>query len=105
MSMNKENNTKQTNLERINKVSLLDVIDKASVKLNDKIIHIKKHSDKTILIYDKNDDVLYSQVKPILREVNNQHKLNIDLKHSSGSVKVTRTLGREVINKLNHRNI
>ena len=65
-----------------------------------KIIYIKKHSNDSILIYDKNNEVIYSKVKPILREVNSILKLNIDLKHSSGSLKVTRTLGREIINKL-----
>lgn len=96
-----KNKTKETNLERINKASLLDVLEEASVKLDEKVFRIKRHSDFTILIYDINDKVLYKPVKPILREINSSKKLEINLYHDTGTLKVTRTLGKEIINRLN----
>ena len=101
----KEISKKRSNdMERIDKASLLEVLDEASVKLDENILHIKKHSDTTILIYDKNDNVLYTPVKPILREINNIKNLGVDLCHLSGSKKNTRVLGKDIIESLNAKN-
>jgi len=90
-----------SDMERINKASLLEVVNEASVKLDGNILHIKKHSDTTILIYDINDNVLYTPVKPILREINNKKDLGVDLCHLSGLKKNTRVLGKDIIESLN----
>ncbi|MGJ8762162.1 MAG: hypothetical protein ACSHXA_16590 [Polaribacter sp.] len=96
-----KNDIKTTNMERIDKASLLDVDTSASIKFDDKIYHIKRHVDTTILIYDENDTVLYEPVLPILREINISNNLGIDLKHSSGHIKNTRVLGKDIINRIN----
>lgn len=101
--MNTENKTKQTNMERVDKASLLEVTESASVKLEDKIYHVKRHSDTTILIYNESDNVLYEPVLPILREINIYNNLGVDLKHSSGHIKNTRVLGKDIINILNEK--
>ena len=88
-------------MERIDKTSLLEVIDEASVKLNGNLFHIKRHLYTTILIYDQNDNVLYDQVLPFLRELNDSNNLGVDLSHFSGHVKNTRVLGKDIINRLN----
>lgn len=92
---------KTTNMERIDKASLLDVIESVSIKFEDKIYHIKRHSDTTILIYDENDNVLYEPVLPFLRAINSFNNLGVELKHSSGHVKNTRVFGKDVINRVN----
>jgi hypothetical protein len=98
--MNKE--SKITNMERIDKASLLEVFDQSSVKLDGTIFHIKRHSDRTILIYYKNDKVLYESVLPFLRKINIEKKLDIDLCYPNSSEKKnTRDLGKDVIYSLN----
>lgn len=96
-----DNKTRLSNMERIDKASLLKVIDEASGKLNENIFRIKRHLDATILVYDQNDNVLYEPVLPILREINSSNNLSVDLKHSSGHIKNTRVLGKDIINRLN----
>lgn len=85
--MKKENKSKQTNMERIDKASLLGILDEVSIKLNGNIFHVKRHSDKTILVYDKNDNVLYEPVLPFLRKINIEKKLEIDLYYPNSSEK------------------
>ena len=96
-----EDKIKTTNMERIDKASLLEVLEEASVKLDKNIFHVKRHSDNTILVYDKSDNVLYNSVKPILREINISNNLGVDLEHSSGHLKNTRVLGKDIINRIN----
>jgi len=94
---------KTTNMERIDKVSLLDVDVSASIKLDDEIYHIKRHIDATILIYNENDNVLYEPVLPILREINISNNLGVDMEHSSGHIKNTRVFGKDIINRINEK--
>lgn len=102
--MNKENNIKQTNMNRIDKASLLEIIDEASVKIDKNIFHIKRHSDKTILVYDKNDNVLYEPVLTFLRKINVEKKLEIDLYYpNSREKKNTRDFGKNLILKLSKK--
>ncbi len=93
-----------TNMERINKASFLEVIDQTLVKLDGTFFIIKRHSDKTILIYDQNDKVLYEPVLPLLRRINIEKKLDVDLCYPSSSEKKnTRDLGKGLINSLNEK--
>ena len=101
--MKKVNKTKPSDMERIDKASLLEVIDQALVKFDENLFRIKRHSDATILIYDKNDNVLYEPVKPILRKINISNNLGVDLFHLSGSKKNTRVLGKDIIKRLNEK--
>lgn len=97
--------TEQTDMERIDKAKLLEVICEASVNLEGNIFYVKRHTDLTILIYDKNNKVLYEPVKPILREINTSKKIEVDLLHSSGIKKNTRVLGKDIINMLKERTL
>lgn len=55
-----------------------------------------------IRLFDKNDELLEIDVKPILKNINHEYGFNIDLYHSTGKAKNTQILGREIITKLNN---
>ena len=78
-----------------------NIVDIADVKVNNRFYKIKRFSNKSILIFDENDIDIKESVKPILREINNFCKLDVDLYHSTGTEKNTRVLGRDIINRLN----
>ncbi|MDD7914567.1 hypothetical protein [Polaribacter ponticola] len=103
--MERISKTKQTNMERVDKASLLEVISESSVKLNGNLLHIKKHLDRTILIYDENDNVSYDPVLPTLREINTENRLMVDLNYPNSSEKNTRDFGKDLINKLNEKTL
>ena len=53
-----------------------------------------------VRLFDKDDNLLDIEVKPILREINDVYELGIELFHSTGKAKNTQILGREIINRL-----
>ncbi len=69
----------------------------------DKLI-IKRFSNNMIRFFDEEDNLREVEVKPILRDLNQELRLNIELTHSTGKAKNTQILGREIINKLNSIN-
>jgi hypothetical protein len=79
-----------------------DVIGVAQASLGKETYTIKRFSNNMIRLFDKNDDLLEIDVKPILREINNSYGFDIDLDHSTGKAKNTQILGREIITKLNN---
>lgn len=81
-----------------------DVMVKAIAEIEKKEYCIKRFSNNMIRLFDKEDNILEIDVKPILREINNDYKLGIELYHSTGKSKNTQILGREIINKLNSKN-
>ena len=80
-----------------------DVVDIANFTLNNKFYYIKRFANKSILIFDENDIRINESVKPILREINEYHKLGVDLYHSTGADKNTRVLGKDIIIHLNEK--
>ena len=77
-----------------------DEVAKANIELDGTKYSLKRFSNHMIRLFDKNDNLLEIQVKPILRKINKKLELNIDLFHSTGVAKNTQILGREIINKL-----
>ncbi len=78
-----------------------NVTDIASVKLDNTTYYIKRFPSKSILIFNKDDELVEGSVKPFLRKINNSLNLGVDLLHSTGANKNTRVLGRDIINRLN----
>ncbi|WP_445749176.1 hypothetical protein [Polaribacter sp.] len=97
--MNKLN--KISDLERITKASLLGVLEQAKISFDNKTYFIKRHIDTTILIYSENNKVLYEPVLPMLRKLNDSNNLGVSLNHSSGHIKNTRVLGKDIIKRIN----
>ena len=60
----------------------------------------QRFSNNMIRIFDENEDLLETYVKPILRNTIKKYDLDIELKNSTGADKNTQILGRDVINKL-----
>jgi hypothetical protein len=92
---------KTTNLERVTKASLLQVLEKAKISFDNKTYYIKRHIDTTILIYNENDEVLYEPVLPMLRKFNDTNNLRVSLNHSTGHIKNTRVFGKDLIDIIN----
>ncbi len=82
-----------------------EVIETADVVIEKNEYCIKKFSNKMIRIFDKDDNLLEIDVKPILRKTNEIYELGIELHHLSGIPKNTQILGGEVINELKKKNI
>lgn len=61
---------------------------------------IKRFSNNMVRLFDKDDNLLEIEVKPILRKINDVYELGIELLHSTGKAKNTQILGREIINGL-----
>jgi hypothetical protein len=78
-----------------------NVIGEAYASLGKETYTIRRFSNNMIRLFNKNDDLLEIEVKPILREINNSYGFDVDLYHSTGKAKNTQILGREIITKLN----
>lgn len=83
-------------------VSGFEVIDSTEVKLGSEILNIKRYENNMIRIFDFEENMLNTQVKPILKRINNEKNLCISLKHENGIDKNTQTLGKEIIMKINN---
>jgi CRISPR/Cas system-associated endoribonuclease Cas2 len=76
-----------------------NVIETATVSINKGNYRIERYDTTSILVYNL-DSQTYETVKPLLREINAEKALGIDLLNSRGNSKNTRTLGKDVISKL-----
>lgn len=76
-----------------------DEVGKANFELDGIEYSLKRFSNHMIRLFDKNNNLLEVQVKPILRKINEKYNLNIDLFHSTGIAKNTQIFGREIINE------
>jgi hypothetical protein len=91
----KENNRKNYNFKGF------EVVELAQASVEGIDYTIKRFSNNMIRLFDENDELMEIDVKPILRIINSEYHLGIDLHHSTGKAKNTQILGREIINKLN----
>jgi len=78
-----------------------DVVSTATVNLNKKSLSIKRFANKMIRIFDENDNMVAGDVKPMLREINEEYELGVSLYFPGGRKKNTQYLGRDIINELN----
>jgi len=76
-----------------------DITKTVFVKLSDFTYRIERYESTTVRIFNL-DNQEYEVTKPILRKINNEKKLGIDLELSTGRKKNTRNLGRYVIKAL-----
>jgi CRISPR/Cas system-associated endoribonuclease Cas2 len=76
-----------------------NVIETATVSINKGNYRIERYDTTSILVYNL-DSQTYETAKPLLREINAEKALGIDLLNSRGNSKNTRTLGKDVISKL-----
>ena len=74
---------------------------KILVNIGNEKYWIKRFSNNMIRLFDKDENLVEIEVKPILRKVIESYDLNISLFHSTDIAKNTQILGREIINKLN----
>jgi len=81
-----------------------DVVSTAKTDNENQTVQIRRYSNNMIRLFDSDDEPMNVQVKPILRAINENHNLGIELYHSTGKSKNTQILGREIINKLNSKN-
>ncbi len=81
-----------------------EVIGIANAEIDKTEYCIKRFSNNMIRLFDMEDNILEIEVKPILRKINEEYKLGIELFHSTGKSKNTQILGREIINKLKKYN-
>ncbi|SFH40940.1 PD-(D/E)XK nuclease family protein [Pontibacter chinhatensis] len=79
-----------------------DEVASASFTLNGENYVLKRFGNNMVRVFNEDDEVLDTPVKPLLREVNDAYGFNIDLYHSTGIAKNTQIFGREIINALNN---
>ena len=77
-----------------------EVVDSVEVELNGINYILKRYENNMIRIFDSENSLLDIQVKPKLREINNQYQLNVNLTSNNNRAKNTQVLGRDVINSL-----
>ena len=82
-----------------------NVVGEASVSIENEKYIIKRFSNNMIRLFDESGEPLNVEVLPILRKINNEKHLGIDIDHSPGKAKNTQILGREIINELNKRKL
>lgn len=78
-----------------------DVVGEAYASIENEKYLIKRFSNNMIRLFDKDENLLNTEVKPVLRKINETYNLGIDLYHGTGKTKNTQILGREIINELN----
>lgn len=72
--------------------------DKTKFILNDKTYILRRFQNNMIRIYDDNENLQTSEVKPVLRDIIKEYNLEISLEN-----KTTQMLGRDIITALNRR--
>jgi hypothetical protein len=73
-----------------------NVIDSVMVSIKDVIYRVERYDTTSIRVYNT-DSEEYEMAKPVLREINQEKNLGVDLKNSRGNNKNTRTLGKDII--------
>jgi hypothetical protein len=79
------------------------VIEEAQFEINGEKYFLKRFDNKMIRLFDLNNEMINQPVKPILRNIITEYKLEVDLERKSGKRKNTQILGRDIIRELNKR--
>ena len=79
-----------------------NIIQSVLVQISDGIFRIEQSENNTIRIFNI-DTQEYNVAKPLLRKINTEKQLGIELKLSTGRNKNTRNLGKQVIKELQLR--
>lgn len=80
-----------------------DEIEMAKITLNKNIFVLRRYENKMIRVFDDNDNVLDIEVRPLLKQINNNFSLGIETHHQTGTPKNTQVFGREVISAINSK--
>jgi hypothetical protein len=80
-----------------------DVMATATADLDGMRYVIKRFENNMIRLFDADDNLLDGDVKPVLRRINEVHRLQVPLEFPGGRNKNTQYLGRDIINELNKR--
>ncbi len=84
--------------------SFSKVNEEANFEINNTKYTLKRFDNNMIRIFTSNNEMLDTQVKPVLREIIDSYNLDIPLKLKSGVLKNTQILGKDVIKALKSRN-
>jgi len=76
-----------------------NVIEMATVSINKGTYRIERYDSTSIRVYNI-DSQSYETAKPLLREINTEKELAINLLNSRGNKKNTRSLGKDIISEL-----
>lgn len=76
-----------------------DIVESVVVEISNCKYRIERYESTTVRIFNL-DTQEYEVTKPLLRKINKEKKLGIDLELSSGRKKNTRNLGRQVMKEL-----
>lgn len=80
-----------------------DIIESATIQISDGKYRIDRHKSTTIRIFNiDTQEIVIS--KPVLRKINKELQLGINLKLSTGRDKNTRNLGKQILRELFSRN-
>lgn len=76
-----------------------DVIEIATVSINKGTYRIERYDSTSIRVHNI-DSQSYETAKPLLREINTEKELGVNLLNSRGNEKNTRSLGKDIISEL-----
>lgn len=76
-----------------------NIIELANVSINRGNYRVERYDSATIQVYNV-DSQVYETAKPILREINIEKNIGVNLFNSRGNKKNTRSLGKEIISEL-----
>jgi len=76
-----------------------EIIETARVSISTGRYRIERYKSHTILVFDLDAQEYVKEAKPVLRAINVEKDLKIDLNYSSGNKKNTRFLGKDIIPK------
>lgn len=76
-----------------------NVIEVATVSIKSGSYRIERYDSTSIRVYNI-DSQNYETAKPLLREINTEKNLGVNLQNSRGNMKNTRSLGKEIITEL-----
>lgn len=82
-----------------------EVVATATANLNGTHYIIKKFENNMIRLFDRDDNLLDVDVKPILRGINKEYKLDVPLEFPGGRNKNTQHLGKDIIIELNKKKV
>jgi CRISPR/Cas system-associated endoribonuclease Cas2 len=75
------------------------VVEAAYVAINKGTFKIERYDSTSIRVYNV-DSESYETAKPLLREINTEKELSVNLLNSRGNEKNTRSLGKDIISEL-----
>ena len=76
-----------------------EVVETAHVSITKGTYRIEQYDTSSILIFNL-DSQRYETAKPLLREINTEKELSVNLLNSRGNEKNTRSLGKDIISEL-----